>query len=81
MSQNIAVESNVEIPTIVRGKLSKYPFRTMEVNDSFFSETANARSAALQFARTEKDKGNAVKFVSRGVTENGVQGFRIWRTA
>lgn len=81
MNQNIAVESNVEIPSIVRGKESKYPFARMNVNDSFFSETSNARSAALQYARNNTAKGNPVKFVSRNVTENGVTGFRIWRTA
>lgn len=76
---NIAIDTDIAIPATKRGKV-KYPFSNMNVGESFFSEEENARSAALQFARNAKEKGRAMKFVTRTVEEGGVKGFRIWRT-
>jgi hypothetical protein len=52
----------------------KYPFKSMEVGDSFFTETSRVAvtSAACGYARR-----NGVKFTTR--SENG--GTRVWRIA
>lgn len=59
------------VPKCANGKLSKYPWRTMNVGDSFFCTTKNIQSACSYAAlRT------GFKFESR--KENN--GFRVWRT-
>jgi hypothetical protein len=56
--------------------ISKYPFGTMKVGQSFFTpDTAHrVRSAAAAFG---KKKG--LRFACRIVTEEGIRGFRCWR--
>lgn len=76
---DIKIDSNIAIPATRRGR-TKYPFATMNVGDSFFSPEENARTAALQHARNANAKGNAVRFSTRAVNENGQAGYRIWRT-
>jgi hypothetical protein len=57
---------------------SKYPFGDMAVGQSFFAAGTNhrMRTAAAAFG---KRKG--LTFACRILTENGVRGFRVWRTA
>lgn len=52
----------------------KYPFKNMEVGDSFFTDSARVAvsSSAVAYARR-----NGVKFTTR--SENG--GTRVWRIA
>lgn len=57
----------------------KYPFEDMEVGDSFFAprdDFPHAGDAARVYAHHRKGK---VKFRTRNVTENGVNGTRVWR--
>ncbi len=71
---NIVVEKNVPIPpTHDRGN-KKYPFHTMEVGDSFVTETANVYNSVRFYVRKNPDK----EFTSRKVGENQ---WRVWRTA
>lgn len=61
---------------------SKYPFRDMEVGDSAFfagsGPSGAEKNSADMWAKYNK---NGCRFASRTVTENGVKGVRIWRTA
>lgn len=56
----------------------KYPLRDMAVGESFFVPGVHQRQigASIRYATCD-----CRKFATRRVTENGVRGLRIWRTA
>lgn len=56
----------------------KYPFKQMEVGDSFFvpGKTIQDLKGPLNYARCD-----CRRFTTRRVTENGITGLRIWRIA
>lgn len=54
-----------------------YPFRSMEVGDSFFVPGKTTRAMAGAVAGARKRLG--LKFAARTITENRVTGVRIWR--
>lgn len=58
------------------GRPVKYPYRTMEVGQSFFCEGEGGRSGCQRHA-----KKTGKTFTARKWTEKGVHGYRIWRTA
>ena len=70
------IEKNVPKPVTMKAYHSKYPFGTMEVDDSFLIPNAKVeekiwvRQAASHYA-----KRNNVKFVTRTTDE----GLRVWR--
>ena len=66
------IEKNIPAPK----SRSKYPFREMEVGNSFWSDNANIRSIAT---RAGKRLGYA--FSTRAELNGDVKGFRVWRTA
>ena len=68
----IAIEKGVPIPV---GRRSKYPWRDMEVGDSFF--VRGKTSATLNGARVNAQNGTRFKFKLKNV-EGGV---RVWRVA
>jgi hypothetical protein len=68
-SNNFKIDNDVPIPE-PRGA-SKYPFRSMEVGDSFLAEDKRAGAAASFFARRNKE----YRFACRSVPG----GLRIWR--
>lgn len=61
---------------------SKYPFRGMEIGDSFFIPGGHVngiqKNSADQWVRRVK---NGWKFSARTTIENDVRGCRIWRVA
>ena len=59
-----------------RGRKSKYPFRDMEVGDSFFSPGSSV-IGIHGCARRHRP----MKFTCRSVVEDGVAGIRVWRIA
>ena len=65
------IEKGIERPKFGGGP-AKYPWRDMEVGDSFFTPDGNARSIV-----TKAGKANGCKFSSRKVEG----GYRIWRIA
>ena len=69
------VEKDVPLPKLVRRV--KYPFREMEVGDSFFYEGGqkSIHTAASKFCRDNPE----YKFTTRQVEEGGVKGVRVWR--
>ena len=59
----------------------KYPFEFMRTGQSFFvahAKPVKMRSAAEGFRKT-KPEYKVWKFVIRAVTENKVEGVRVWR--
>lgn len=68
----IVIEKNIPAPAITRTRT--YPFREMEIGDSFFV-TATPVVNIHGCARRHRPK----KFICRTVTENGVRGIRVWR--
>lgn len=78
---SITVDKNVPIPPVQRpgvGRPAKYPFRQMEIGDSFFVERSTRFMARAVFYWEKKCGG---KFSARTVIENGVKGCRVWRVA
>ena len=80
MTEDYTLESGVTIPSVQRGR-DKYPFATMDVDDSFLirfddedSKRIRRRAyAAASWANTHRaPKRFAVRTVDEGV--------RIWRT-
>lgn len=70
-----AIKIDKNFPPPFSGKARKYPFRDMEIGDSFFAEIPVSRLS--QAAHNNRQEGR--KYTSRTVTENGVKGTRIWR--
>ena len=66
----IKIDKGVPIPTDTRGRPQKYPWREMEVGESFVGDI-NARSMTSRVGYT-----TGYKFTSRKIGENE---FRIWR--
>ena len=69
------IEITKGLPT-PRGRKSKYPFREMEVGDSFFSP----RSSVIGIHGCAR-RHRPMKFTCRSVVENSVAGIRVWRIA
>lgn len=75
-----AIEKNVAIPEALNTRQGKYPYKSMEVGDSFFvpsddkgSPTTKMRSSVAAYCK----RNNELKFIVREV-EGGA---RVWRTA
>lgn len=89
-TQIFTIDTNVPLPNIQRGgggggnRESKYPFSKLELPEgaafggSFFVKTTPKAFASTISAQNRKYKGQR-KFTIRTVTENGVQGVRVWR--
>ena len=82
------IEDNIPVARIESGRRRVYPFDKLGVGQSFFvpceGEKGNrtkgsVRSAARVAAKRRRDNGEAVKFVSRLETKDGVSGVRIHR--
>lgn len=81
------LEENVPIPEEPRGAAGqskpaakrKYPFREMQVNQSFF--VPGKRPYDLGGVTQSARRSTGFTFKTRAVEENGVKGTRIWRVA
>jgi hypothetical protein len=73
---DFAIEKQIPLPK--RHQPSKYPWKQMEVGDSFFVATDTKRKA-IQFGAMASDTGKRLgcKFATRQVDG----GIRIWRVA
>lgn len=69
------IEINKGLPT-PRGRKTKYPFREMDVGDSFFAPGSSV-IGIHGCARRHRP----MKFTCRSMVENGVAGIRVWRIA
>lgn len=76
----IPIDKGMHMPHNGAGNRPKYPFRSMEIGDSFFvagdppgKKSANVMSMARRHL--------PMRFASRQVTEGGQRGIRVWRIA
>lgn len=76
-STTITLDDNVPMPTVSRAAAKLYPWDTMDVGQSFF--VPNGKTIGTQASKAGAKYG--VKFTCRKVTEHGVEGVRVWRTA
>ena len=72
---DIIFDKNVPIPPALTGPDNKYA--PMEVGDSYFFPGLKNNQAAARFSSYRKRFG--WKIATRSLTENGVQGIRVWR--
>lgn len=74
----IEIEKGVPIPPQVRvGRKATYPFREMQLGDSFF--VPGKTTTQFSAHRVSSLKKLGLEFVSRTVVEDGVEGCRVWR--
>ena len=73
------IKKDVPIPAVRMpgGRDVKYPFRSMEIGDSFHAEVSLAEAKKIQYAAAAYSRRNGVKFTTRR-SDTGVG---IWRTA
>lgn len=72
------IDKNIEQPRHQR----KYPWRDMEIGDSFFVPDADLPKSKADGLRPSMALiKTGFKITRRTVTENGVRGIRIWRVA
>lgn len=74
----IAVDKGLPIPAPRGGGARKYPFRELEVGDSFFIPGKTRQQLKASISNASCD---CRRFVTRGVVEHGVKGLRVWRVA
>ncbi len=70
------VERGIEIPEVIRGRRSRYPFATMAVGDAVViarQDVVGARTSASTLA-----KRTGKRFTSRSLDDGSI---RIWRVA
>jgi len=72
-AQAIAITKGLPAP---RGRRAKYPFRDMEIGDSFFSP----KSSVIGIHGCAR-RHRPMRFTCRSVVEDGVAGIRVWRIA
>lgn len=70
------VEKGIELVNVERGRKGIYPFRQMEIGDSFVCEFERRHKVA-----TAATGLKPMKFATRIVVENGKRVCRVWRIA
>jgi hypothetical protein len=82
----IQIDKNIPVPaeTEVWGN-TKYPWLEMGIGDSFFqspdgSEDQKACRTRMVGARTNRRREHGEDYVIACVTENGIDGVRVWKT-
>lgn len=74
------IEKNVPMPPRLSNP-GKYPWRQMEVGDSFFAPGWTAGRFNNNIQRVRLAVLPDSKWKCRTVTENGIEGVRVWRIA
>jgi len=90
-SPTIPIESGVPLPRVKRNpppKQEKYPWSRMQPGDSFFVPGGRQTSAdkrpgvVVTVAHNSAEKRfPGTKWATRQVTENGINGVRVWRVS
>jgi hypothetical protein len=71
-----------DIPIVEPGKyrrLNKYPWKNMELNDSFLFPNNTYPALAYTLCRQASHYNQPKKFITKRVVEEGVERFRVWR--
>lgn len=72
----IAIDTDVPLQ---KQRTTKYPWANLGVGHSFFAAGKTAATMGGNIAQARRQHGYTL--VCRTVTENGVRGCRVWRTA
>lgn len=72
------IDAKVPAPNAHGKGRSLYPFKTMKVGDSFFVPNTDKPKSAIVCACNDQRKTRR-KYQSAQVTENRIEGVRIWR--
>ena len=82
----VQIDKNIPVPaeTEVWGN-TRYPWLEMDIGDSFFqaphgSEDQKACRTRMVGARTNRRREHGEDYVIACVTENGIDGVRVWKT-
>ena len=76
------IDKNIEIPSPSPGRKSKYPWRKMEIGDSFLFHKEYTRlnmTCAYSAANNFRIKSRDCKKWKFAVRKSGEVGIRIWR--
>lgn len=76
------IEKHVDIPkrdTTNVGRKPKYPFREMEIGDSFFVRSDGRKNVQVNIVSAAHGALGPGAFATRSVVEGGVEGIRAWR--
>lgn len=73
------IEKGIKIPVRKSSRPAKYPWRQMELGDSFFVPSGNPSKMITRLNPSSQTQKAGLKFTRRIVEENGVKGVRIWR--
>lgn len=76
---NIQIDSGIAIPDDNSGRRTVYPLGQMQVLESFFVAGTGRKRNAIMNSASYFGKRHNKKFTCRTVTENGVDGVRVWR--
>ncbi len=71
------IEKGIEVPDDGRGRTLKYPWKSLEIGDSFFVIGVKRTSISGSINHAQKRYG--LTLTSRIREENGVKGVRVWR--
>lgn len=77
----LSVTDAVPMPKPIAGRQRVYPFDKLEPGSSFFVPGANKSNHVSPSIRWWKRAHPEQVFTVRKVTEDGVTGVRVWRTA
>lgn len=74
------IEKNIPIPKKKGGNRTlKYPWDIMEVNESCFFPGVKQQTVSTASRGWVRRNNLDKKFTTREVTENGIEGVRVWR--
>ena len=82
----IQIDKNIPVPAETEvWRNTKYPWLEMGIGDSFFqspdgSEDQKACRTRMVGARTNRRREHGEDYVIACVTENGIDGVRMWKT-
>ncbi len=74
----IPIDNNIPMPASKVGRPILYPFKHLEVGESFFIPKSRRKLGSLILRNSRKLRRT---FESRQWEQDGVQGIRVWRTA
>lgn len=81
MTYKVPIEKDVPLDSIVetRKRMNKYPWKDMEIGDSFLFGTDAYATLAYSLVRQANKFNQPKKFVMKRFNMDGIERFRCWR--
>lgn len=76
------IEKGIPVPAPHCGRPRKYPWRDIEVGESFFipcDKESRNRVQCSMLGMCRRSRANGKRFTTRSVVEQGKSGIRVWR--